>query len=50
MRETTYCEWYDKPLADVAEHEQEQCGEYGMYCSECQNLTGREIPESEDIC
>lgn len=30
-----YCNWHRKKLADVAEHEQEQCWEQGWKCEDC---------------
>ncbi len=43
----TYCEWYDKKLADVFEHEQEECSGNGNYCGDCQSLTSKECDEEE---
>ncbi len=45
MRETIYCEWHDKELKDVAEHEQEQCSRDGMYCLDCQYLKDKPVAE-----
>lgn len=38
MKKEAYCRWHEKPLREVAEHEQEQCYKNGMYCDGCDNL------------
>ena len=44
MEREAFCRWYDKPLRDVAEHEQEACA-YG--CVECGFLTASGCTEQE---
>ena len=33
-----YCRWYEKPMRELAEHEQEQCAENGQKCEDCPDL------------
>lgn len=30
-----YCKWWDCPLEDVSEHQQEECQKNGMNCVQC---------------
>ena len=39
-----YCNWYQKNLRDIVEHEQEQCQENKQKCDECPCL---EFKDSE---
>lgn len=34
-----YCLWYDKPVKDVYEYEDEQCKKNSMYCDKCNMCT-----------
>lgn len=34
-----FCEWWDKCLEDVTEHEQEECEKNGQNCLDCIELT-----------
>lgn len=45
--QTAYCEWYDKKMNDVAEHEQEQCRENGQDCTDCPDLVLKEYDEED---
>lgn len=38
QRKEAFCKWHDRELKDVTEWQQEQCGEYGMHCENCENL------------
>lgn len=46
MKNEAFCKWWDKPLTDVTEHEQEKCEKNGLFCTECPNLSER-ICENE---
>lgn len=37
-----YCNWYQKNLRDVAEHEQQQCQETKQECDKCPCLEFKE--------
>lgn len=41
-----YCRWYGRFMRDLAEHQQEQCEEYGQKCDNCQDLVVEE-PEGQ---
>lgn len=41
-----FCKWWDKPLEDVTEWQQERCyEESGLECTKCHEL---EVKEKED--
>lgn len=40
-----YCRWYEKPMQELAEHEQEQCEENGQRCENCPDLILRQEDE-----
>lgn len=42
MKSEAFCRWYEKPLRDVAEVQQEQCEENGQQCDGCPDLILRE--------
>lgn len=46
-----YCEWYDKKLQDLTEHEEEQCREhrYDQDCTTCEDYVLKEYDE-EGVC
>ena len=40
-----FCRFYNKPLREVAEWQQNQCKDAGKTCSECEDLV---LKEEED--
>ena len=42
MKNEAFCRWYEKPLRDVTEVQQEQCEENGQQCDGCPDLILRE--------
>lgn len=44
MKQEAFCLWHNKPLKDVFEHEQDNCG---GSCDDCENLTIKECEEDE---
>lgn len=45
MKNEAFCRWYEKPLRDVTEWQQEQCEENGQQCHGCPDLISREKKE-----
>ena len=43
-----YCRWYEKPMRELAEHEQEQCTENGQQCDKCPDLILKELERREE--
>lgn len=41
-----YCEWWDVPLEDVAEWQQEKCEENEMHCENCSERNMKEDEET----
>ena len=42
-----YCNWCQKELRDIAEHEQEQCDKNKQKCDDCPNLEYKGNDNSE---
>lgn len=40
-----YCEWYDKKIQDLTEHEEEQCEENGQDCADCPDRVFKDTTE-----
>lgn len=48
MKSEAFCRWYEKPLRDVTEVQQEQCEENGQQCDGCPDLILREKKEENE--
>lgn len=44
-----YCEWHRKDIANISEHEEEECEEYGLDClfRDCEYLVVTTEEEAE---
>lgn len=44
-----FCRWYNVPMKDLAEHEQEQCEENGQQCEGCPDLVMQHVKDEQKL-
>lgn len=49
MKQTAFCKWHNKPLAELSERERQRCYEdAGLECESCENMTRKGDEDEED--
>ena len=48
MKSRAFCDWWDKQLPDVTEHEMDVCNDRENYCTECPHLSEKQVEDQDD--